>query len=415
VRPVDGTLSDEGLLARDRALLEAAWLPTAHVERGTPRLLQRGERRSLVLPSDAVSTDEGCTTVAVLGERNVSFVLGVTSEGGLGRSLPVASRAGLAEVSRCGPRRKWLQGLSVHMRSPRGVLEWVVATSGEPLPQAGDVLPSREVGPLAPPPALGPRPRPLPLARRARGIEENARREGAVRFVRASVNSDRAGRGALPLRLDAGCHRIEVLADAPVDAETGGHDIDAALRDLETGEQLVQDDGESGDANLTWCVGESREVRLAFVGAPGGSSTLVTVASWALPPGLPASWGPTARARLAQAVGLGVLGSLVEGPVDASLGVQGHTWLPLELEPGACYVVGVASLRAEPASLALGVQTGPVRRENHALPGAQGVALSFCAAGRATHVEVQSSGYGLAWMLGVWRTSRLQSPRELSP
>lgn len=403
VRKVDGSARDEGELARDVALLEEAWRAHGAVTRGTPRLLHRGDRYPLVLPAEALAEDPGCTTVAVLAARNVSFVVTWGEDGGLGRSLPLPSRAGVVELTRCGPRRTRLDRLAVQMRSPHGVVEWAVALSKGPLAPTEDVLPHRQMGPAATAPPLGPRPALPPVAERAQAFERRARREGAIRVVRTVTQSDGAGRGAVPLRLPAGCHRVDVLAEG-ASSPGGGTDVDAVLHDLESGEEIFRDDSESGQASLDWCSGGSSSVQVTFVGAPSSAPVELWAATWPLPRGLPPDWGDVARGRLAHAVGRDALPALTEGPVYASLGVQGHTRLPLSVEPGTCYLVAVASLRGVPSALALGVQAGATRRENHAERGGSGVALSFCSGARSNALlEVRSSGAGLAWVLGVWR------------
>ncbi len=396
-------MHDEGELARDMARLAAQWGARGPIQRTPARLLHRGEQRRLLLPPELLESSAGCVTVAVLGAHNVSFLLQTGSDSVSRRAWPVTSRAGLAEVTRCGPRKASLRELTVQMRSPGGLLESLVQLSEEPGPSARSFLSSRQLGPAPPPSPIGPRPRLAPALERAQRLEDVARRAGASRVVHTALNSDGAGRGALPVRLDPGCHRLDVLAEGDA---SGGTDVDARLVDLQGDEPVIEDASESGQATLSVCVGRAKRVSLLYTGTPSRSAVTVTVASWSLPETIPEAWGPLARERLAEAVGRELLGSLREGPVQTSLGVQGVTRLPLELLPGACYTVAVAALRGAGTSFALGVRSGAAHRENHTRDGAGGVALSFCAEGGAEgRAEVHAGGFGVAWVLGVWQTA----------
>src|SRR6478735_6534808 len=98
VRPADGSVHDEGALAHDVAALQQAWSAEAEVGRLEPRLLERGDRRPVFLPQAALDNDtESCTTVAVLGARNLSFVLlfGAEEAASSRRAWPVPSSTGV--------------------------------------------------------------------------------------------------------------------------------------------------------------------------------------------------------------------------------------------------------------------------------------------------------------------------------
>ncbi len=407
VRPADGSPSDEGALAEDVATLQRAWSGEAEVGRLEPRLLERGDRRPVFLPSAALNDDtESCTTVAVLGARNASFVLlfGTNEATDGRRAWPVPSSTGVAEVTRCGARKSLLEGLTVQMRSPRGLLEYLVAVAKEPPTPIVEILPRRDPGPSQSAPSVGPRPTLQPVTERARRAERRARRDGAKSTQKLPAPADRAGHGFTTLQLETGCHRIEVLGAPGSDGEV---DVDAELYTLSGDEELTRDESENGQATLRYCVGRSTRVRLAFSGAASESEVVVVQSSWELPDALPVEWGPIARGRLATALGTDLLRALPSSPVYTSLGVQGATLLPFEVEPGACYAAAVGGIRGQALSVALGVDAVSVRRENHSPNAAEGVALSFCNRhGTRALLEVQASGAGLAWLLGVWQTSR---------
>ncbi len=410
VRPADGSVHDEGALAHDVAALQLSWSAEAEVGRLEPRLLERGDRRPVFLPQAALDDEtESCTTVAVLGARNLSFVLlfGSDESASSRRAWPVPSSTGVAEVTRCGARKSLLEGLTVQMRSPRGLVEYLVAVSKEPPTPVVEVLPRRDPGPSQSATSVGPRPSLPSVPERIERAEARARREGAKSSQRITANADRTGRGFAALQLEPGCHRIDVLG--PPGSE-GDVDIDAELSTLSGDEELTRDDSENGQATLRYCVGRGTRVRLAFGGAAGESDVSIVQSSWDLPDALPPEWGPVARGRLAMALGQDLLRALSASPIYSSLGVQGATLLPIEVEPGACYAVAVGSIRGDVMNLALGVDAVALRRENHSSNALEGVALTFCnrQSKRAT-LEVQATGSGLAWLLGVWQTSRAAS------
>lgn len=413
VHPADGSVHDEGALARDVAILQRAWSTEAEVGRLEPRLLERGDKRPVFLPSPALDEKtESCATVAVVGARNISFVLlfGVEDSSAGRRAWPVPSSAGVAEVTRCGARKSLLENLVVQMRSPRGLLEYLVVVSKDPPTPVAEVVPGRDPGPSLPSPSVGPRPLLPPLAERVTRLEASARREGARSVRNTSVGADRSGRGDLALTLEVGCHRLDVLGQPGNDGEV---DVDAELRTLSGDEALVGDGSENGQATLEWCVGAATRARLVFGGAAAEREVGVVHASFELPDALPAEWGPVARGRLAMALGPRLRSALASPPVYTSLGVQGATLLPVSVEPGACYVVAASSIRGALANLALGVESGAMRRENNAASSWQGTALSFCNDdGDVATVEVQATGTGLAWLLGAWQVARLSGRSE---
>ena len=138
---------------------------------------------------------------------------------------------------------------------------------------------------------------------------------------------------------------------------------------------------------------------------PNAPLSLVHV-RWDLPVGLPSNWGPEARARVATRARAQRL-QLGQQPFYGSLGVQGTTELPLQVEPGACYSALVVPLRGEVRSLSLSAR-GPAPGEvPRGAADSEGSAVSFCAheAKRAT-LEVTGEGINLAWLLSVWQAGR---------
>ncbi|HLV21971.1 MAG TPA: hypothetical protein VKZ49_13850, partial [Polyangiaceae bacterium] len=142
-------------LGADAARLASSWARLGRVDRLEPRLLERGEIRPLLLPPGLPKrVDEGtCTTLVVLGALSTNFVLRFLPAEGRSPlaqgDWPEVSVAGAAELTRCGSRRGSLKRVVVEMRSPRGVLEFlVVETRGKPEPTLRSVLPHRDPGPV---------------------------------------------------------------------------------------------------------------------------------------------------------------------------------------------------------------------------------------------------------------------------
>ncbi|HMJ14918.1 MAG TPA: hypothetical protein VK524_26075, partial [Polyangiaceae bacterium] len=329
-------------LESDATRLRSAWQKHGSVQYLKPDLLERGSVRPLTLPARLLNPTPGCTSVAVLGTASTNFLLRVPAfPGGVEAAtlMPEASVAGAAQVTRCGPSKLALSALEIEMRSPRAVLEVVIASTPQPPPLLRRVLPERDPGPLAPFVSSGPPPTSAPLATRARSLEDRARREHALEFARTSIESDAAGAGQTLLRLAPGCHRLDVLGVPAPPRSLRPVDIDAELSALDRSSGAVSDMSENADASLLSCVGESVPMRLRFAGSLPGTPVALLHARWALPETLPESWGSIARARMASALGVQHVRALGSPPVYTSLGVTGVTALPVQVEPGNCYVV----------------------------------------------------------------------------
>src|SRR6478735_11087252 len=134
-------------LGSDVRELTAARAPLSRVVRLKPRLLERGNRLPLSVPPELLSPkDSSCTTVTVLGVVDAHFVLrfAEADPGAPSTAFPEASAAGASEVTRCGAGKPLLAAAYVEMRSPRGVIETLVANSSAPLPPLTEVLPGRD-------------------------------------------------------------------------------------------------------------------------------------------------------------------------------------------------------------------------------------------------------------------------------
>lgn len=383
----------------------------------SPRLLERGGVRRLFLPRDATdpNTDD-CTTIAVLGAPSTNFVLRFlpTDDESMNHDWPEPSVAGAAQLTRCGARKGLLSRIAVEMRSPRGVLEFVVARSAEPTPSLLKTLPHRDPGPPARRREAGPRASLPALADRvARAKARNRANEGLDPYER-TVTSSRNGTGQKLFRLDPGCHRFDVMGEMSGDDEDPV-DIDVIVRSVADQEALAEDRSDNPDASVEFCVGRQEIVKLSFQGAAPRSPVTLVLASWHLPAGLPEAWGARARASMAQAIGKPLFPALRESPVVAALGVQGATSLPIEVLPNACYLAVVAGIRGMTHGIAIAAESGGYTAQNQSSRDETSTSVAFCAEGDTKAlIEVEAHGSGLGWLLGVWQVSQLSlgEPRQ---
>ena len=406
-------MSEHDDLNDDLAALTRAYGAAENVRHLTPRLYERGDVRPLLLDGEETDpSSEGCTTVVVLGSPTTSFVLrfAPTARGPefADGENPEQSVAGAAQLVRCGIRKSMLGRLVLEMRSPRGVLETLVVRAKHPVAALTRTLAGRAPGPSAPFGQSGPRPTAPPLAERARATEAREKRQGAAAVDRRLLQADRNGTGEVLLTLPSGCHRFDVLGVSTPSHAPHGVDVDAELVWLANGEIGARDRTESADATLALCNGEAAPARLRFIGSPPGAPVVVLAARWPLPAALPEYWGPTVRARMAETLRDNHVRNLASAPVYSSLGVTGVTLLPLEVEPGRCYIAALAALRGTTAGLAVGLGSGTTRGQNRSTADQSDTSVSFCAGNeRRITFEVEARGSGVAWLLSAWPAGRL--------
>jgi hypothetical protein len=152
-------------LAEDVSRLKETWQRQARVEQLRPRLSSRGETLPLALPAWATDErSERCTSVTLLANPRVSFVLQVANGPGLDVR---SSEVGAMQLSRCGSHRVDLRRTLLEMRSPRGIIEVLVAEAPVPLAPLSSVLAHRDPGPKSPGGQAGPAAGSRPAAPRA--------------------------------------------------------------------------------------------------------------------------------------------------------------------------------------------------------------------------------------------------------
>jgi hypothetical protein len=312
----------------------------------------------------------GCLTVAVIGPRTAEFGVD-TDETGTGASAlarlldknesprggrpPAAapdkedrrtkSAGGALTISRCGAERVELRTLVIELQSLRSALEVVVAESREALGDVREVLPERSFGPMAPRGDPGRPLEPGALPDRLARADRRARLDGAESVVRTGMKASILGSGELSMRLAEGCHRLELLAEVPQVLPRRATDVDAEVRESETGRPLARDRADSADARLDFCLGEATTVDVQFLGAAGPVMVMASDARWPVPKLVPSYWGPRARGGLSMALRRRGAPSPREEAIFETLGVQGETSVPVEVAPGRCYLAAVSVIR----------------------------------------------------------------------
>jgi hypothetical protein len=395
-------------LASDVRALSSARAEYGAVVHLKPRLIERGERVRLPIPPELLDPkDPGCATLSILGVVGLHFVVRFSEldPGAPSTAFAEASVAGASEVTRCGNSKPYLAGVLLEMRSPRAVVEVLISKAPGAVPRLAELLPGRDPGlelPLGDP---GPRPIPPPLAERIERLTARALQKGAQRERIEHWQAGDEGTGAGPLVLDAGCHELSLLADS-VTAATPVVDLDLELVDTESGARLGVDRAEDADGSLSLCLGTPVRAELRFVGSPPKAEVSLVHVRFDLPLGLPGGWGPEARALMAK-LARGARLPLEKQPFYSSLGVQGTTSLPLEVEPGVCYSALLVPLRGEVRSLSLSARARAAGEAPRGAADTEGSALAFCARGaRHATLEISAEGANLAWLLAVWQTGR---------
>jgi hypothetical protein len=347
-----------------------------------------------------------CTTIAMIGARGLSFHVGEGED----EASHVYSVAGTLAVESCEPGAR-----SVRVKSDagRGALEVVVAFGRAPLPELRNVLPERAGG--SAPALVDPGPVPaLPTPeKRAEAAESLARRDGAAISQRAMAQANADGAGVVRVRLERGCHRIELFSP---EQHAGRRklrlDLDAELHD-ESGDQLLaRDRGEAADARLDVCSGERQDTLLSFGGAVPLSPIIIARATWPLPATLPNVWGPDASRRLAGAMRARHV-TPPSAPVALFEGIAGGTTFVADVEPGACYVAVVAATRGAPRGVVIRAAVGASEHADERGTPDGAALVSFCTGDRdRVRLTVEARGSSLAWgaalyamTSGAWETS----------
>lgn len=380
-----------------------------HVTALPTRFVFDDETVIIPVPADA-SSERGCTHVALIGARGLSFRARLSDATSDPLAPEVGARAtslaGVVELRRCGQGRP-IRHVVVTSDAGRGALEVVVASAPSALPALTAVIPERTGGALPPVPEAGLLPVLPPPEKRAEVAEARAKREGARIDSRTPLRAGDDGGGEAELALAAGCHRVEVFARDPR-AERAGRrfrlDVDAELRDPANDRVLARDRTEAPDARLEACVGRTTKVNVVFAGAPPNGELMSTLASWPLPQRLPSLWGPAARSKMARVMFTRHVAVPADDPIFLGQGSSGTTPFPVPVETGGCYLAVVALTHGHARSLQIRTVVG-ARESTDERGAAEEAALSaFCVNAHETaRVEVHARGTGVGWGLAVFR------------
>lgn len=418
-----------GDLTDDAERLAKRWAARgATVERREPIFVEHGRARAVAIDRPARPGEppvaDGCLTVAFVAVRTVE--LSVAPDEGLvapdivarmpGRSrlpfLPHAggddarrarSAGGAAMISRCGVDRAELRRVTVETTAARATVEIVVARSAFALGELGDVMPERAAGPIAPRGDPGGPIEPGPIADRLSRAEKRARGEGAAFVTRTPIRASDAGTGEFSLRVGDGCHRVEVMADVPATFPHRATDVDAEAHERDTGRVLARDRADIPDARLDFCVGEPTFVDVPFAGASGAVRVTLSDARWPLSQHLPARFGARARAGFASALMRRNAQAPREDPIAETLGVNGLTEVPIEVEPGRCYLAAMALIRGDARAMRLSARVGDRAPHDDVIDKPESASIAFCAeVETSVLLDVDARGNSAWWALAVW-------------
>lgn len=378
-----------------------------------PPLFLEGDRTKTIAPATLSSgaTGDACISVVVLSARTTQFSVvsssdDETADDTLAHAVAdkdprqTASVEGFASIEACHAEARSLERLVVRMRSQRGALEVLIARSPSALSSLAAPLLTRAQGAAAPRGDPGHALVPAPLAQRRKNAAARAKDEGAAGFVELDMTAGDAGWGEFVLKVGAGCHRFDVMADAPA-----GHgvDVDAELRETESKTLLAQDRGETPDARVEACLAKATEVSLRFVGAPRAGHVYITDALFKLPAFVPESWGTRTTSSLANLVRRRGVPHPRLGPVAMTLGVQGSTDVSVGVEPGRCYLAAVALMRGTSRGVRLVAAASSRSSTEEAPPTGEGASVVFCSEDRdVARLTVDAPGAAIWWVLLVW-------------
>ena len=395
-------------LATDAAALASGWTAAGLTVTRLPALfVEHGPQRVPRLPASALDPATAtCATVAFVAPRTVDFAARVEPRPAMKRFALGAqverSLGGVATVARCGAAKAQLAELAVELRAAHAAVELVVAEGPATAPPPASILADRAVGPVARPVDASPPPLREPMAARVARAEASARRagQGSVRMLELQPGADGSGRQVV--RFDDGCHRIDLLAEAPPDRPL---DLDAEARDASTQRVLARDRGDATDARLEICLGDATPIEIVFAGATAGAVHLID-ARTPLATTLPSGWGPRPRAGFAAALARRRFGAPARAPIATWTGVAGVTAAHAELVPGACYLASVAVAQGESRGLALSAHLGAATFSDAVSGPPEALAVAFCATSPApVELDVEARGGNVTWVLSLWQVA----------
>ncbi len=142
---------------------------------------------------------------------------------------------------------------------------------------------------------------------------------------------------------------------------------------------------------------------MPFVGAAERHGVTLSDAIFRIGQRVPVAFGKRARAGLAWALYRRHAADPTDAPIVASVGVQGTTVVPLEVEPGRCYLAAVALTKGDARTLRLAIEVDGRVSHDEAAERTDAAAIAFCAGtSRRARVEVDARGSSPWWTLVVW-------------
>lgn len=339
-----------------------------------------------------------CVRIAVLGSRGTTLRARFVDAAPDDREARATSHAGALQLTRCGtpPGR-----IVVVNESGSGAVEILAFAYKGSLPALGAILPERGAVEIRSPEM----PLPMNLAtpeRRVQAAREAAQRDGArdVGEVRAKAG---IGSTSVEVPLAPGCHRLTVVATALGAADPGKIDLDAEIRD-DGGVVLGRDKSDAPDARLEPCTTTAKLAQLTFVGAPEGSTVVVTAARFEVAAAVPTAFGEDARIRIDRA--LRKRGAKLDGaPLVLAQGGAGVARVPVETDRIGCYVAVAAIADGTPHGLGLRARVGGDVSEDERGGADDSGIVAFCARGeRRVSLEVEARGTAVRWGLALFRT-----------
>jgi len=381
-----------------------------------PRFLEQGDELPLLLPPSVVTNNDSvriCTHVVVIGAQSIHFSCdtGSVSEHE-DTSAPVASRAGLVELVRCGAAREQLSEVTATMLSLRGPLDAIAFSSPLARPIATVAIPNRSVGLETPERKLTRESEAPHFDAWLQHAESKALLQGASRTERRTLPTQDREIGETLLGFDPGCHEIRLLAD--VDWES--------LDESETGAELTwQDGGEiaardtlhTRSPTLRVCTAQPKIAIFRFPVLPQSAAGVLFRAHFAWPSGIPAYWARPVRNRIAQALLQRNMTSLTAAPIRSWMGGATSFTINVPLRKNACFVAIAAATEVVAGDISLEVMSGVRWSTDSSLDGSA-ASLAFCQFQENTAtLAIDARETNSTWILGLWDASSLPSSSDL--
>ncbi len=377
------------------------------VRRLGPRVLQRGERLALLLPSDWLETGApDCIRVVAVGAAMSQLQLRGPEDDD-GEATTITSHGGVVEGVRCNVDRSWLAQSSIEMLSPRGVVH-LFASHGEGLsPRAFELLPERDPGEERLVREIGDYPKGSTLEQGLARVERQTRARGSRAFERRLLRGAELVEHATHFGLPPGCHELGLLIEPPSANPKSRHaGFDSHLTWAGDGADVASVSSPNWQASYRLCTSEARVIKWDFAGLPAGSNVAAYRGQWDMAPAAPTDWAFMARSQLTWAWIRRGTANLAGDLRESFLTGPGRAYRYVNLTAGACYVAAAAPTHGTASQLSLSVEHGLVTQLDLPAAVSEAATVAFCSAsgGRAT-LHLESQGEELTLLVGLWRVA----------